>query len=271
MNAYAADLDDTGLEVADLQEDPGFTARNPHIHDRSKQIQGLQRLTHAFVMSPETLLQELVNTAVDLCGADSAGISIQREEGGDEQFYRWVATAGVYSPFLDALLPRHPSACGVCLDRGRPQLFRVSKRFFDILGIEAPLVTDGILLPWKVDRTKGTIFVMAHGRAEAFDREDVSTMQVLADFAAMAVRHQRHQHELLSRVKAEAAAEMANELAHEINNPLQALINVVYLAAEGKSGSDAKSLAQEISVDLQRLSALVQKLLELPKSFNRAA
>ena len=49
-----------------------------------------------------------------------------------------------------------------------------------------------------------------------------------------------------------------------INNPLQSLTNLVYLAAETQSGTDAKTLAQEMSSDLKRLSELVRKMLELP-------
>jgi hypothetical protein len=47
---------------------------------------------------------------------------------------------------MNAVIPRYPSACGICLERGKPQLFRVGQRFFDTMGIEASLVTDGILL-----------------------------------------------------------------------------------------------------------------------------
>jgi transcriptional regulator with GAF, ATPase, and Fis domain len=269
MSDYAVDLENTGLEVIDLENDAAFAARKLHERDVVTQMQGMQRLTHAFVRNPETILQELVRAAVELCGADSAGISMQHQDRPDSEFYHWVATAGVYSGFLDAILPRHPSACGVCLDRGRPQLFRVSKRFFDIMGIEAPEVADGILLPWNVDGMRGTIFIMAHQRAEAFDSNDAQMMKMLADFAAMAVRHQRQQSELVNQAKATAAAAMANDLAHEINNPLQGLTNVVYLAAEGVDGTDAKSLAREVSGDLQRLSTLVQRLLTLPTGSER--
>ena len=102
---------------------------------------------------------------------------------------------------------------------------------------------------------------MAHGRTAAFDRDDGQMMRVLADFAAMAVRHQRQQQALLQQAKAAAAAAMANNLAHQINNPLQSLIQMAYLAAEGQSGQDAKSLGQELSVDLLRLSTLVNESL----------
>ena len=255
--------EETGLEVLDLDTHAEFTARRLHTRDVTLQMEGLRRLTHSFVQNPDTILQELVNAAVDLCGADSAGISIETEEKSDANYYHWVATAGQYNGFLNAVLPRYPSACGICLERGKPQLFRVRQRFFDIMGIEAPLVTDGILLPWQVEETRGTIFIMAHGRTAAFDKDDGQMMRVLADFAAMAVRHQRQQHALLQQAKAAASAEMANKLAHKINNPLQSLIQVAYLAAEGQGYDNSKTLGQELSADLWRLSALVTESLAL--------
>jgi hypothetical protein len=264
MGIATSSLTDTGLEVIDLQVDPAFAERHLHERDAVTQMEGMRRVARAFVDSPDTVLQELVNAAVELCGADSSGISIEREDGSDAEFYHWVATAGAYSGFLNAVLPRWPSACGVCLERGRPQLFRVTQRFFDLLGVVAPEVTDGILLPWDEGETRGTIFVMAHGRDEAFDENDVRMMQVLANFAAMGVRQQRQQKLLMDQARATAAASMANDLAHKINNPLQSLTNIVYLAGEGKIDVDTKALAGEMSEHLVRLSDVVKKLLALP-------
>src|SRR5882757_5839335 len=150
MSTVVSNAVDTGLEVLDLASDPAFAKRRQHTRDVATEIEGMQRLARAFVDQPDTILQELVNAAVDLCGADSAGISIEQENKTDENYYYWAATAGQYAPFLHATLPRHPSACGVCLERGEPQLFQVTQRFFDLMGIEAPTVTDGILLPWEV-------------------------------------------------------------------------------------------------------------------------
>jgi len=264
MSVVIPESKDTGLEVIDILSDPQFALRKLHVRDVSVQMAGLQRLARAFVENPETILQELVNAAVALCGADSAGISIEREDGTDKDFYHWVATAGAYSGFLNAILPRYPSACGVCLERGRPQLFRVSQRFFEILGVEAPLVTDGILLPWQTEGTRGTIFVMAHGRDEAFDSGDTRMMQMLADFAAMGFRQQRQQKRLIEQERAAAAASMANELAHKINNPLQSITNVIYLAARSETNPELRALATDLGGDIKKLSALVQQLLALP-------
>jgi hypothetical protein len=263
-------VEETGLDVLDLRNDAAFAARRLHTRDVAMQMEGLQRLSRALLEDPATILQELVHAAVELCGADSAGISMEKDGGSEQEFYHWVATAGDYSGFLDAVLPRYPSACGICLARGYAQHFTVAKRFFDILGVEAPLVTDGILLPWKTEETRGTIFVMAHGRTEAFDENDVRLMNMLADFAAMGFRQQRQHARWIAQERAAAAAQMANDLAHQINNPLQSMTNAAYILAKGCGEEESQVLGQELSNDIHRLSGLVKKLLSIPFGSNRS-
>jgi hypothetical protein len=264
MHANVLSLADTGLEVIDIPGNSEFAARPVRPRNAAAEMEAMRKIAHAFVEHPDMVLQELVNAAVQLCGADSAGISVVRDGGMPHEHYHWLATAGQYSSFLNALLPEYPSACGVCLERGRPQLFRVGKRFFDVLGVEAPLVTDGVLLPWVAGSTRGTIFIMAHGRTEAFNADDSRLMQVLGDFAATGVRQQQHQAMVLEQASTAAAAAMANDLAHKINNPLQSLTNILYLAAEGNDAREVKEFGRQALGDLTRLSNLVEKLLALP-------
>jgi signal transduction histidine kinase len=263
MQSLTSNGADTGLVVLDLARDRTFAKRRLHVRDVAAQIKGMNQLAQAFIGDPDTILQVLVEAAVDLCGAESAGISIEIKESAAKS-YHWVATAGQYKRFLNAMLPLYPSACGVCLERGRPQILRVSQQFFDLMGIEAPIVTDGLLLPWQVDGTRGTFWIMAHKETEAFDAEDLRMMQALADFVSMAVMHQRQQTAMIRQGSAAAAAKMANDLAHEINNPLQSLMNLVYVASAGNGGGDAKVLAEELSDHILRLALLVGKLLQLP-------
>lgn len=270
MNEIEVISTDTGLDVLDLREDEEFRERQLHTRKMSTQMEGMQRLARAFLEQPDTILTELVRAAVELCGADSAGISVERENPTDKEFYEWVAIAGVYSGFLNAILPRYPSACTICLERGRPQHFRVHRRFFEILGVEAPLVVDGILLPWEVDGTRGTIFILSHENADAFDSEDVRMMKMLADFAAMGVRQQKQQARLLEHASAAAAAALANDLAHQINNPLQSVVNLLYLADESKESVDAKALSKELAEPITRLSVLVARLLTLRKDVKQS-
>jgi hypothetical protein len=259
-------LEETGLEVVDIVHDDLFRARKLHTRNPIVQLAGIRRIARTFVDDPEHILQDLVESAIDLCGADSAAISVVKENGSDDQFYQWVASAGVYRGFLDAMLPKSPSACGVCLERNRPQRIQVTKRFFDILGVEAPPVTDGLLLPWRVGRTAGTIFVMAHERTEAFDSDDLSVMEMLADFAAMGVRQVEQRKLLMVHASAAASASMAHELAHNINNPLQSMTNLLYLALDREESDPSRQLAIALNEDLTRLNTVANRLLGLPKT-----
>jgi signal transduction histidine kinase len=222
----------------------------------------MNRLARAFAESSTNVLQELVTAAVDLCGADSAGISIEQKDGTDDNFWHWVATAGQYSGFVDAKLPRYPSACGVTLERGCPQIFRVTQRFFDLMGVQAPTVTDGMLFPWQTEETRGTIWIMAHGRSEAFDSEDCRMMQALASFAATGVRLQQQQRLQLEQARTAATAAMANNLAHQLNNPLQGLLQTVFLFSRG--GEESGVFAEQAIGDIVRLSDIVKRLLTFP-------
>ena len=255
---------DSGLEVVDLMSDASFVARKLHSRDMALQLEAMERLANAFVESPETILQELVQSAIDLCGADSSGISVVKEDGTDQSYYRWVAAAGGYAGFLNAELPQYPSACGVCLERGRPQLFRVRQEFFDLMSVEAKVATDGILIPWRVDELHGTIWIVAHGRREAFDVDDCRIMQTLANFAAMGVRQQRQQKLLQEQASAAAVANMANHLAHKINNPLQSLTNLVFLTEAVDAETVSSQYTPAIRTSLDRLNGLVRELLALP-------
>lgn len=260
-----AELEQNGLEVVDIASDAVFRARKLHSRNATVQLSGIRRLARSFVDDPERILQDLVESAVDLCGADSAAISLVKDSGTDSEFYHWVASAGVYRGFLDAMLPRYPSACGVCLERNRPQRIRVTERFFEILGVEAQPVTDGLLLPWRVGRIAGTIFVMAHDRSEAFDAEDLFVMEMLADFAAMGVRQLEQRKLLMTHAKAAASASMANELAHEINNPLQSMANLLFLAETQNESDGERSLALKLQEDMKRLKNVAKRILELPR------
>ncbi len=265
MNQNEAELADVGLEVVDLSDHLHYAKRPLRERDRLLAMDGLRRLASAFVEKPESMLQELVEAAVRLCHADSAGISVIRDDKTDKDYYRWIAVAGEYSGFLHASLPVYPSACTVCLQRGNPQLFRVTKRFFDILGVEAPTVHDGILLPWEAEGVRGTIFIISHCNAEAFDSEDLALMKILANFAAIAIRQQGLQQKLVAEARVASAVAMAHELAHEINNPLQGMTNLLFLAKEEEGIGDERSLALKLSPDFDRLKDVAKRLLELPK------
>jgi hypothetical protein len=252
---------ETGMELRDLLSDGAFLSRTGKRRDLQQPFDALRRVTAAFAARPDGVLQELVDIAMTCCGADSAGISLEEPDAEGKPTFRWVAIAGSFSAYVEGRTPRFFSPCGTCLDSGRPHLYRVTERYFDSLGVTAKPITDGILIPWEAERMRGTIWAVSHNSEEAFDRRDYELLKSLSDYVAIIIR----QHELDQRArqaeKAEASANRAHELAHQINNPLQSLTNTMFLASQG--GPDTGTYMQAALGELAALSERVKKLLAL--------
>ena len=265
IHVLSASTSDTGLVVTDIEANSFFASRPVRPRGVNVIPEGMRRIAHAFVNEPESILQVLVETALDLCGADSSAISLERDRDvrTEDAYYHWVAIAGQYSGMYNAIFPHYPSGCSVCLERGRPQHVTASKRYFDLLGVTARPVTDGLMFPWRTGGARGTMYILAHEREAAFDRGDLQILEVLADFAANGVHQLRQQKRLIEQASMLAEAAMANRLAHSINNPLQSLTNTFYLASEGHYGDSARQVGEDALRDLQRLSSLVRELLSL--------
>ncbi len=250
-----------GLEVIDLATYSEFYERPLQFRNTARQTIGMTRLAQALVDAPQTILQQLVDAAIELCGADSAGISVERQDPAGSLYYKWEATAGIYAHLLHAILPSAPSACGQCLERGGPQLFRVSEPFFELMRVQTATVTDGLLLPWKAGETRGTIWIVAHGREQAFDRSDLDTMTMLATFAGLGVtaHERRATQDRLSAAVASAA--LVDLLAIRIRKPVQKLADLVFVAANGKAQGNAQALARNLSEPLELLTKIVEDSL----------
>jgi hypothetical protein len=252
---------ESGMELRDLLHDPEFPHRVKSPRDPKRESAALRRLAQVFAEKPEVVLQELVDIAVEFCGADSAGISLEESDAAGELRFRWVAIAGSFAQYLDGTTPRFFSPCGTCLSSGRAQLYRVTKPYYDYLGVTAEPITDGMLIPWVSEKLRGTIWAVAHQSRETFDIDDYELLNTLAGFISIAVRHQTQEEALRKQAADAATTAKTNELAHKINNPLQSLANTVYLAEQG--GADAPSYVKQASRELSELSALVAELLRL--------
>lgn len=250
---------ESGMELRDLLEDPEFPYRAKKIRNPKRESAALLRLGQVFAESPETILQVLVDIAVEFCGADSAGISLEESDSAGEQRFRWVAIAGSFAQYVDGTTPRFFSPCGTCLSSGRAQLYRVTKPYYDFLGVTAEPITDGMLIPWVSEKMRGTIWAVSHRSRETFDSNDYELLDTLADFVSLAVRHQVQEQALRRLGEARACATMTNELAHKINSPLQSLTNTMYLAQQG--GVNAQQYVQLASQELSGLCEFVRKLL----------
>src|SRR5207253_10376296 len=82
------------LEDVDIQSD--LVARPHRPPDYEAENRALLDLAGVMTESPHNILQKLVETALELCRADSAGISLIETQNG-EPVFRWEALAGVYA------------------------------------------------------------------------------------------------------------------------------------------------------------------------------
>jgi PAS domain S-box-containing protein len=196
---------DTGMDLHDLLSDDAFKVRPKQRRDPARSASAFRQLSQLLAKDETSVLHELVTAAVEFCGADSAGISLEEPENGT---FRWVAIAGSFERYLDGTTPRNYSPCGTCLDSGRPQLYSVTRPYYDFLGVTAKPITDGILIPWSNDSLKGTVWAVSHSSTEAFDFDDYEFLKSVADFSSVILRHQARQRLLQEAESARATADI---------------------------------------------------------------
>lgn len=258
---FVAHAHDTGMEMRDLLDDPDFGTRTGKKRSFHQPFEALSRITQVFAERPQDVLQELVNAAVRCCGAESAGISLEEPNEAGEPTFRWIAIAGSFQRYLGARVPRHYSPCGTCLDTRRAQLYRITKPYYDFLGVVADPIMDGMLIPWETETIRGTIWAVSHSSECAFEIQDYELLRSLADFVGIILRQQAAEAQAKLTAKAEASAARAHRMAHQINNPLQSLTNTMFLARQG--GPDTQKYIEQAFTELTALSDRVRKLLAL--------
>jgi signal transduction histidine kinase len=220
----------------------------------------LQEMTNA----SGNILQKLVETALSLCGAHSAGTSILEEENG-RQVFRWHATAGQWSGFQGGTMPREISPCGTVLDRNNALLMSYPERHYPFPPEIAPPVVEVLLIPFHVaGEAVGTIWVIAHDESRKFDREDQRLMTRLGRFAAAA-------YQLLVAKKALKEADRRKDeflatLSHELRNPLAPIRHAVeILRLQGGPGPETQWVVDVIDRQLRQMTRLLDDLLDVAR------
>jgi PAS domain S-box-containing protein len=216
----AVDLESV-LATAELSRRP---SRHP---DYAAENRALVALAQQMAASPGGILQKLVETALELCRAHSAGISLLEEDG--KQFY-WPAIVGQWATHVGGGTPRDYGPSGTVLDRNVAQLFSHPERYFTYLASVTPGIEEALLIPFYVDgKAVGTIWVIAHDESVRFDAEDLRVMTNLGTFAASAYQMLGDTTE--RRQAEERSARLAEEL-QLLTDAVPALVS--YVDAEGR-------------------------------------
>jgi PAS domain S-box-containing protein len=163
-----------------------LASRPSRAPDYESESRALGLLAQEMATHPGGVLRRCAELTMELCNADSAGISIF-EPGGRHGVFRWHAAVGGFAAHLYGTLPREASPCGIVMNRNRVLLFNEPERFFPALRGVEPRFFESLLAPWQVDGEPiGTLWALKHAPEGRFEREDARLMQNLARFAAAA-------------------------------------------------------------------------------------
>jgi signal transduction histidine kinase len=159
--------------------------RMPDLESESK---ALRTLAREMANSPKQMPDTLLQLAVELCHAGTAGLSLIETLPAGEQIFRWTNLAGKLKDHVGGFTPRNFSPCGVSLDRSSPELFSYPARYFRYLNDVPIPIVEALVIPLVGDSPMGTIWILSHDEGKPFDSEDVRIMTSLAEFTSSALR-----------------------------------------------------------------------------------
>src|ERR1700744_4993968 len=144
--------------------------------DYQAESRALVTLAQEMAVSPQRILHKLAETALELCGAHSAGLSLLEEADQKRRFY-WRVIVGEWEHNLNGGTPRDFGPCGTVLDRNAALICRRPEQDFPYWHEVHPPLDEGLLIPFYVNgEAIGTIWVIAHNESRRFDREDLRLM-----------------------------------------------------------------------------------------------
>jgi PAS domain S-box-containing protein len=156
-------------------------AREP---DLEKENQALAELGQALADEPSTILQTLAEKILEVCNADSAGLSLLTP---DKRRFEWPAIAGEWQPHIGGGTPRDFGPCGDVLDFNTPLLFKHFEHRYRYFQSTTPSAEECLLVPfYENGEAIGTIWALAHNTDRKFDGEDLRLLQSLGRFASAA-------------------------------------------------------------------------------------
>lgn len=179
-NVLLSDVTITGQFVASPSRRPNFQREN----------EAFKTVAKCFVKAPETVLNVLVELAVDLCEAGTAGISLEEIDSNGKRVFRCVAIAGELKEMPGDATHHDLSPCGTCLDSNRPQMFSQLDKVHTYLQDAPRPFAEALWVPCRVEGgPTGAFWIVAHDAGRHFDYDDLRLMTSLVDFAALALSH----------------------------------------------------------------------------------
>lgn len=214
--------------------------------DPREEAESLQRLARVMARKPNKLVETLLEIALHLCRAGTAGISLLEERPDAEPVFRWTHLAGALEGYVGKIKPKDFSPSAVCLNLGSPQLFSYPARYFEYFRDVDPAIVETLIFPLTIgDEIQGTLWIVSHNENVQFDSEDVRLMTALAEFTSCGLH-------LLESIEAERAARKQREDEIESRKRTELLLR--------QTQSEMEAIIDDRTEQLRHLSARVISL-----------
>ncbi len=203
-----------------------LSARPVRAPDYKAESEALASLARELVTAPTQVLQKLCELALELCGAQAAGIRLEEEET-ETGVLHWRALAGEMDSCLQAITPDDLASYGVTDDCRAPRLFSRPEAPVPYVQAISPLISEFLLIPFcPDDKPVGTLWVVGSWNDRRFDSEDARLLTNLSQFAGAAYKVlgiQADVQAINTRLAAEAALHKAVEEERRASEAEQAL------------------------------------------------
>lgn len=243
--------------VAEVFITDELSRRQSAIPDYLREKLAIQDLARHMADSPAEMLPRLVQLAMEICDADSAGVSVL--EGA---VFRWLGLKGKLSAFESATTPRDFSPCGVCIDYRAPILMERPERAYGWIADAKITVPEVLLVPLTIEGGEllGTLWVVAKDGSH-FDAGHARVVSELATFTGIALRMIQAD----ARLKKALAEQetLTREMSHRITNLFAIFDGMIRMTS--RSAQTKQDLAQTLSGRVSALAnanALVRRSLD---------
>jgi two-component sensor histidine kinase len=197
---------------------------------------------------PGEFPSRLVRLAMEICAADSGGISVLEPESRQ---FRWHALSGVLATFENATTPRDDSPCGVCLDHGGPVLMAYPERAYDWIREASITVPEVLLVPLSIkgEDAVGTLWIVA-GASHHFDGGHARMLTELASFAGAALRMIQTETRLKAALQQQET--LTGEMSHRVKNLFALVDGMIRMTA--RSAETPRNMAAALTGRLHALA-----------------
>ena len=226
--------------------------RVPKLVDHHGEKLALQDIGAQMLDHPDQVLPRLVERALQMTGAASAGISEFEHQDDTAGVFRWRDLHGELARLEGATTPRNYSPCGVCLDRFEPTLARHPERYYSWIAEAGVVCPEVLLVPLYMEHGQplGTVWIVSE-KEEHFDSGHARIMGELASFAGIALAMLQKQHRLQEAL---AQQEMlTREMDHRVNNVFYVVDTMIQIGK--RSATSADDFAQTLSGRVHALAA----------------